>query len=134
MMLLITHLYMYLYILSVLASECFFGELYQIYLGIRRSPTIGMPIYRHTILCSLTHSFGTLIINMFFTRFGRLSLAAMATMAILKNCYGGQKLMKMMATIIMVFMLAPIVAPIIGSLIVYTTGSWQDIFHFLTIY
>ncbi|MDE4967784.1 Bcr/CflA family drug resistance efflux transporter, partial [Francisella tularensis subsp. holarctica] len=31
-------------------------------------------------------------------------------------------------------MLAPIVAPIIGSLILYTTGSWQNIFHFLTIY
>lgn len=59
---------------------------------------------------------------------------AMAAMAVLKDCYRGQKLMKMMATMIMVFMLAPIVTPIIGSLIVYTTGSWQDIFHFLIIY
>lgn len=58
----------------------------------------------------------------------------MTIMAVLKNCYGCQKLMKMMATIIMMFMLAPIIALIIGSLIVYTIDSWQDIFHFLTIY
>ncbi|MDE5004998.1 Bcr/CflA family drug resistance efflux transporter, partial [Francisella tularensis subsp. holarctica] len=55
-------------------------------------------------------------------------------MAVNKDCYRVQKLMKMMATMFMVFMLAPIVAPIIGSLIIYTTGIWQNIFHFLTIY
>lgn len=40
----------------------------------------------------------------------------------------------MMATMAMIFMIAPIVAPIVGSLIIFTTGRWQDIFHFLTIY
>ncbi|MFV9965520.1 MAG: hypothetical protein AB8V47_07360 [Francisella endosymbiont of Hyalomma asiaticum] len=59
----------------------------------------------------------------FLQGLGDSPLLAMATMAVLKNCYGCQKLMKMMATIIMMFMLAPIIALIIGSLIVYTIDS-----------
>ncbi|AEE26409.1 multidrug effflux MFS transporter [Francisella hispaniensis] len=102
--------------------------------GRKKILTIGMLIYIvSTILCSLTHSFDTLIVMRFLQGLGD-SPAAVAAMAVLKDCYRGQKLMKMMATMVMVFMLAPIVAPIIGSLIIYTTGSWQDIFHFLTIY
>lgn len=95
---------------------------------------IGMLIYiLSTILCSFTHDFDTLIFMRFVQGLGD-SPAAVAAAAILKDCYRGQKLMKMMATMVMVFMIAPIVAPIIGSMIIYTTGSWQDIFHFLTIY
>ncbi|OIN84305.1 multidrug effflux MFS transporter [Francisella sp. TX07-6608] len=102
--------------------------------GRKKILTIGMLIYiASSILCSLTHSFDTLILMRFLQGLGD-SPAGVAAMAVLKDCYRGQKLMKMMATMVMVFMLAPIVAPIIGSLIIYTTGSWQDIFHFLTIY
>ncbi len=62
------------------------------------------------------------------------SPASVAAMAILKDCYRGQRLVKTVATMVMIFMIAPIVAPIIGSIIIYTTGRWQDIFHFLTTY
>ena len=95
---------------------------------------IGMLIYvLSTILCSFTHDFNTLIVMRFIQGLGD-SPAAVAAMAILKDCYRGQKLIKMMTTMVMIFMIAPIVAPIVGSIIIYTTGKWQDIFHFLTIY
>lgn len=86
-----------------------------------------------TILCTYSHNFETLTLMRFIQGLGD-SPAAVAAMAILKDCYRGQKLVKMMATMVMVFMIAPIVAPIIGSLIIYTTGQWQNIFHFLTFY
>ncbi|BCD90787.1 Bcr/CflA family drug resistance efflux transporter [Francisella halioticida] len=95
---------------------------------------IGMLIYvLSTILCSFAHDFSTLVFMRFLQGLGD-SPAAVAAAAILKDCYRGQKLIKMMATMVMIFMIAPIVAPIIGSIIIYTTGSWQNIFHSLTIY
>ena len=111
----------------------FWGALSDRY-GRRKILIIGMLVYIvSTILCSQTDSFNTLTLMRFIQGLGD-SPAAVAAMAILKDCYRGQKLIKTVATMIMVFMIAPIVAPIIGSIIIYTTGRWQDIFHFLTIY
>jgi DHA1 family bicyclomycin/chloramphenicol resistance-like MFS transporter len=111
----------------------FWGALSDRY-GRRKILIIGMLVYIvSTILCSQTNSFNTLTLMRFVQGLGD-SPAAVAAMAILKDCYRGQKLIKTVATMIMVFMIAPIVAPIIGSIIIYTTGRWQDIFHFLTIY
>ena len=111
----------------------FWGALSDRY-GRKKILIIGILVYIiSSILCSQTESFNTLIFMRFVQGIGD-SPAAVAAMAILKDCYRGQKLIKMMATMIMVFMIAPIVAPIVGSIIIYTTGRWQDIFHFLTIY
>ena len=102
--------------------------------GRKKILIIGMSVYIiSTIFCSYTENFNTLIFMRFVQGLGD-SPAAVAAMAILKDCYRGQKFIKTTATMIMVFMIAPIVAPIIGSIIIYTTGRWQDIFHFLTIY
>ncbi|MFT4693746.1 MAG: DHA1 family bicyclomycin/chloramphenicol resistance-like MFS transporter [Francisella sp.] len=111
----------------------FWGALSDRY-GRKKILIIGMLVYiASTILCSQTDSFNTLIFMRFIQGLGD-SPAAVAAMAILKDCYRGQKLIKTVATMIMVFMIAPIVAPIVGSVIIYTTGKWQNIFHFLTFY
>jgi DHA1 family bicyclomycin/chloramphenicol resistance-like MFS transporter len=111
----------------------FWGALSDRY-GRKKILIIGMLVYiASTILCSQTDSFNTLIFMRFIQGIGD-SPAAVAAMAILKDCYSGQKLIKTIATMIMVFMIAPIVAPIVGSVIIYTTGKWQNIFHFLTFY
>ncbi|QIV95948.1 Bcr/CflA subfamily drug resistance transporter [Allofrancisella inopinata] len=102
--------------------------------GRKKILILGMLIYTiSTILCSLSSDFETLTFMRFIQGLGD-SPAAVAAMAILKDCYRGQKLIKMMATMVMVFMIAPMISPIIGSLIIYTTGQWQNIFHFLTLY
>ncbi|MGQ4001891.1 multidrug effflux MFS transporter [Francisellaceae bacterium CB299] len=111
----------------------FWGALSDRY-GRKKILTIGMLVYIiSTVLCAQTDNFNTLIFMRFIQGLGD-SPAAVAAMAILKDCYRGQKLIKTMATMIMVFMVAPIVAPIVGSVIIYTTGEWQNIFYFLTIY
>lgn len=121
------------YVVGFGIGMVFWGALSDRY-GRKNILVIGMLIYiSSTILCSFTHNFDTLIFMRFLQGLGD-SPASIAAAAILKDCYRGQKLMKMMAKMIMVFMIAPIVAPIIGSIIIYTTGRWQDIFHFLTIY
>ena len=102
--------------------------------GRKKILIIGMIIYIiSSIICSLTNSFDTLIYMRFLQGIGD-SPAAVASGAILKDCYRGQKLIKMMATMIMIFMIAPIVAPILGSVIIYMTGDWRNIFHALTLY
>ncbi len=121
------------YLIGFGLGMLFWGALSDRY-GRKKILIIGMIIYIiSTILCSQTDNFDTLIFMRFIQGLGD-SPAAVAAMAILKDCYRGQKLIKTMATMIMVFMIAPIVAPIVGSVIIYTTGRWQDIFHFLTIY
>jgi MFS transporter, DHA1 family, multidrug resistance protein len=111
----------------------FWGALSDRY-GRKKILTIGMLVYIiSTVLCAQTDNFNTLIFMRFIQGLGD-SPAAVAAMAILKDCYRGQKLIKTMATMIMVFMVAPIVAPMVGSVIIYTTGEWQNIFYFLTIY
>ena len=121
------------YLIGFGVGMFFWGALSDRY-GRKKILIIGMLVYvASTILCSQTDSFNTLIFMRFIQGIGD-SPAAVAAMAILKDCYRGQKLIKTMATMIMVFMIAPIVAPIIGSIIIYTTGRWQDIFHFLTFY
>jgi DHA1 family bicyclomycin/chloramphenicol resistance-like MFS transporter len=54
--------------------------------------------------------------------------------AILRDCFAGKDLVKAIASLGMVMMFAPIVAPFVGAYIISHTGKWQDIFHFLTGY
>jgi len=54
--------------------------------------------------------------------------------AIARDCFSGIKLTRTMATLGTIMMVAPIIAPSIGVLIMHLTNRWQDIFHFLTAY
>ena len=71
----------------------FWGALSDRY-GRKKILIIGMLVYiASTILCSQTDSFNTLIFMRFIQGIGD-SPAAVAAMAILKDCYRGQKLIK----------------------------------------
>ena len=102
--------------------------------GRRKPLIIGMAIYlASSILCSLSTSYDMLLAMRFIQGLGDSS-GAIISMAILRDCYKGVRLMRMISIISMTFMIAPIIAPIIGSIIIYQTNNWKDIFHFLTIY
>ncbi|WP_150468415.1 multidrug effflux MFS transporter [Francisella sp. SYW-9] len=102
--------------------------------GRRKPLIIGIIIYlASSILCSISVNYKMLLIMRFIQGLGDSS-GAIISMAILRDCYKGNRLTKMMSTITMTFMIAPIVAPIIGSFIIYQTNDWKNIFHFLTIY
>ena len=101
----------------------------------RRKPLIvGMGIYLlSSVLCSVSVSYNMLMAMRFVQGLGDSSGSIIA-MAIIRDCYKGERLMKTMSMIAMTFMLAPIIAPIIGSIIIYETNDWKMIFHFLTLY
>ncbi|MDE4974346.1 Bcr/CflA family drug resistance efflux transporter, partial [Francisella tularensis subsp. holarctica] len=61
------------------------------------------------------------------------SVGAVIAFSIARDCYKGAKLTSLLATIIIILLIAPIVAPISGSKLTELTHSWQRTFHCLTI-
>lgn len=55
------------------------------------------------------------------------------SVAVVRDCYGGREMARVMSLIMMVFMAMPIVAPSIGQLILLA-ASWHAVFALLTIY
>jgi MFS transporter, DHA1 family, multidrug resistance protein len=53
--------------------------------------------------------------------------------AIVRDCFKGRDAAKVMSTMAMIMMLAPLVAPLIGSILLYLAG-WQSVFLFLAGY
>lgn len=53
--------------------------------------------------------------------------------AIVRDCFSGREAAKVMSTMAMILMLAPLVAPAIGSVLLYLAG-WRSIFLFLALY
>ncbi|MBB3191932.1 Bcr/CflA family multidrug efflux MFS transporter [Halomonas cerina] len=53
--------------------------------------------------------------------------------AIVRDCFSGREAAKVMSTMGMILMLAPLVAPTIGSVLLYLAG-WRLIFVFLAVY
>ncbi|MDN7132652.1 multidrug effflux MFS transporter [Halomonas sp. MC140] len=53
--------------------------------------------------------------------------------AIVRDCFSGREAAKVMSTMAMIMMLAPLVAPAVGSLLLHVAGWWL-IFVFLAVY
>ncbi|MBY6207978.1 MULTISPECIES: Bcr/CflA family multidrug efflux MFS transporter [Halomonas] len=53
--------------------------------------------------------------------------------AIVRDCFSGREAAKVMSTMAMILMLAPLVAPMVGSLLLYV-ADWWLIFVFLAVY
>lgn len=85
-----------------------------------------------TIICAEANSFDHLTYARLIQGFGDSAGSSIA-FAVARDLYSGARLTQIIATIAMFIMIAPIIAPIIGTLIMHT-GVWQNIFHFLTAY
>lgn len=86
-----------------------------------------------TFLCAMSPDFETLAWMRLVQGLGDSSGAIIA-MAIARDCYHGKQFTKTIASMVMIMMAAPIISPVIGSVIVNVSGRWQDIFNFLTFY
>ncbi|SDK84050.1 MFS transporter, DHA1 family, bicyclomycin/chloramphenicol resistance protein [Modicisalibacter muralis] len=53
--------------------------------------------------------------------------------AIVRDCFSGREAAKVLSTMVMILLLAPLVAPALGSLLLYLAGWWL-IFAFLAVY
>lgn len=102
--------------------------------GRKKILIIGMILYvLSTIICSITDSFFTFKIMRAVQGLSDAS-GAIVAMSMARDCFSGKKLKAVISSMIIVMMAAPIVAPIIGSVLIVLTSEWQSIFHFLTIY
>ncbi|WP_223302683.1 Bcr/CflA family multidrug efflux MFS transporter [Halotalea alkalilenta] len=53
--------------------------------------------------------------------------------AIVRDCFSGREAAKVLSTMVMILLLAPLLAPALGSVMLYI-GGWQLIFAFLAVY
>ncbi|MGO4436185.1 multidrug effflux MFS transporter [Rhizobium sp. RAF56] len=124
-----TQLVIGVYFLGFGVSQLFFGSLSDTF-GRRKILLGGLVFYAITMFAaSWTASFTALLTLRFAQGVGGAAVR-ITTMAIVRDCFGGREMARVMSYVMIVFMIVPILAPSIGQLIV-TYSSWQWIFILL---
>lgn len=120
---------MSLYLLAFALSTLFYGPLSDSF-GRRRMAVVALLIYAaSSVGCALALNIDQLI----WMRIGQ-GLAASAGLvigrAMIRDCYHGPQAQKVMARMMLIFAIAPAVAPVIGGLLHDALG-WRAVFWFL---
>ncbi len=120
---------MSLYLLAFALSTLFYGPLSDSF-GRRRIAVVALLIYAvSSIGCALALNIEQLIVM----RIGQ-GLAASAGLvigrAMIRDCYAGPQAQKVMASMMLIFAVAPAVAPVIGGLL-HELYGWRAVFWFL---
>ena len=101
--------------------------------GRKRILFTGIVIYfLGSLLCLTTQSFEWFLVGRFIQGIG-VSGPYVATISIVRDKYSGEQMARIMSLIMMVFMVAPAVAPSLGQLIIHFFG-WRDIFILYIVY
>ncbi len=96
-------------------------------IGRKRILFTGIIIYfLGSLLCFTTQSFEWFLVGRFIQGIG-VSGPYVASISIVRDKYSGAQMARIMSLIMMVFMVAPAIAPILGQLIIHFFG-WRDIF------
>ncbi|MCH7330469.1 multidrug effflux MFS transporter [Acinetobacter modestus] len=102
-------------------------------IGRKRILFTGIVIYfLGSLLCYSTQSFEWFLVGRFIQGIG-VSGPYVASISIVRDKYSGAQMARIMSLIMMVFMVAPAVAPSLGQLIIYFFG-WRDIFVLYMVY
>ena len=110
-------------------SQLFFGSLSDAF-GRRPILLGGLAFYVLTMLAAgWTESFTALLVLRFAQGIGAAAVR-ITTMAVVRDCFGGREMARVMSFVMIVFMVSPILAPTIGQLITNYAG-WEWIFFFL---
>lgn len=80
---------------------------------------------------SATSSFEMLLVMRFIQGIGAAAVR-ITTMAVVRDCFGGREMARVMSYVMIVFMIVPIVAPSVGQLIIHY-ANWHWIFILLGI-
>ena len=113
-------------------GQLFFGPLCDS-LGRRYSAFIGLSLLiAGSIICIVASTLPGLIAGRFLQAFGA-SGPRIATMAIVRDKYEGNDMARIMSFIMMIFVAIPMLAPILGQIILELLG-WQYIFYFLLLF
>lgn len=107
-------------------SQLFFGSLSDTF-GRRNIMLGGLVFYTVTMFAaSWTDSFAVLLTLRFIQGIGAAAVR-ITTMAVVRDCFGGREMARVMSYVMIVFMIVPILAPSLGQLII-TIATWPWIF------
>ncbi|WP_217429524.1 multidrug effflux MFS transporter [Sphingomonas bacterium] len=86
-----------------------------------------------SLLVALAPSFGTMLAARFLQGIAA-SASRVLVVSIVRDCYSGRRMARVMSLSFIVFLCVPILAPTIGSAVLAITGSWRLIFYLLAFY
>jgi DHA1 family bicyclomycin/chloramphenicol resistance-like MFS transporter len=96
-----------------------FGRKFTIYIGL-------VLLIIGDILCLLAHNFTFMLVGRFIQGFGAAS-PRITSLAVIRDCYKGQDMARVMSFIMTIFIIIPVIAPSIGQAILLAY-SWRFIF------
>ncbi len=84
------------------------------------------------LLCAWSWDYDLLLVARFVQGLGASAMGVLVN-SIIRDRYEGDAMARMMSTIMMVFMIVPIIAPMVGQGVLFLTGDWHDIFLVLSL-
>lgn len=110
-------------------AQLLFGSLSDAF-GRRNILLGGLVFYVITMFAAAWTDSFTLLLTLRFAQGIGAAAVRTTTMAIVRDCFGGRDMARVMSFVMIVFMIVPIIAPALGQLIV-TYASWPWIFILL---
>jgi DHA1 family bicyclomycin/chloramphenicol resistance-like MFS transporter len=124
-----TQLVIGIFFLGFGCSQIVFGSLSDTF-GRRNILLAGLVFFTMTMFgAALTQSFEMLLLLRFVQGIGAAAVR-ITTMAIVRDCFGGREMARVMSYVMIVFMIVPIVAPSLGQAVIYY-ANWHWIFILL---
>jgi DHA1 family bicyclomycin/chloramphenicol resistance-like MFS transporter len=100
--------------------------------GRRPSLFVGLGLFMlGNLLCTLTHSFGWLLVGRALSGFGAAA-PRIVSIALVRDLYAGRAMAKVMSFVSTVFILVPVLAPSIGQGVL-AVATWRAIFAGLVV-
>ena len=120
------------YLLGFGAAQIFYGTLADRF-GRKRVLLIGIGIYAvFSTVASFSDTFAMMMVARVLQGVGAAATRVL-TISIVRDCYSGRQMARVMSLSFIVFLAVPIIAPSIGQLIMLV-GPWRWIFAGLTIF
>jgi DHA1 family bicyclomycin/chloramphenicol resistance-like MFS transporter len=121
-----TYLIISIFFVGMAFGQLFFGPFADAR-GRRLTILVGLIIFLlGTLVCYLSNSIEMLLVGRVIQAFG-VSGPRIATMALIRDLYVGDKMARVMSFITVIFILMPMVAPLIGQVVMQFAG-WRHIF------
>jgi len=118
--------------LGMATGQMLYGPISDAY-GRKPAIYLGIIIFLIGDLISIfSQDFNTMLIGRVLQGMGAAS-CRVVTLAMIRDCFSGKEMAKVMSLIMLMFIMVPALAPSIGQMILWT-GSWRAIFIFLCLF